>query len=213
MRKQLKVLAVLGGLVMAVTATTVLATHNHPLKAKGLKLDLAVAYNACGVSNDSQGTTPPLPACHPPVQTSSTNSAHVLTFGLKGAANVQVAVGKGDIKLKVKSADIHDSAVPSNGVIADGTQLGLHVDHAISTSDACTSGDPAGCTTIDLGALFNNTFKATCVAGKCTINSTVNTLLGSPTIMAGDSVNISVAGVGINDQDGDLAFTEGLFIP
>jgi hypothetical protein len=213
MRKQLKVLAVLGGLMMAVTATTVLATHNHPLKAKGLKLDLAVAYNACGVSNDSQGTTPPLPACHPPVQTSSTNSAHVLTFGIKGAANVQVAVGTGDIKLKVKSADIHDSAVAGNGVIADGSQLGLHVDHAISTSDACTSGDPAGCSTIDLGPLFNGQFKATCLAGKCTINSTINTLLGSPTIMAGDKVNISVGGVGINDQDGDLAFSEGLFIP
>ena len=214
MRKQLKVLAVLGGLGMAVTATTVLATHNHPLKAKGLKLDLAVAYNACGVSNDSQGTTPPLPACHPPVQTSSTNSTHVLTFGLKGAANVQVAVGTGDIKLKVKSADIHDSASANpTGVIADGQQLGLHVDHAISTSDACTSGDPAGCSTIDLGPLFNGQFKANCLAGKCTINSTVNTLLGASTIMAVDKVNISIAGVGINDQDGDLAFSEGLFIP
>ena len=195
---------------MAVVATTAaLATHNTPLKAKGLKVDLAVAYNACAVSNDSQGTTPPLPACHPAVRTTTTSGTHNVGFGIKGAANVQVQVATGDIKLKVKSAGVEDNGVP----IADGQMLGLHIDHAVSTSDGCTSGDPAGCTTIDLGPLFNGIFKASCLAGKCTINSTVNTLLGASTIQAGDRANITISGVGINDQDGDLAFQEGLFIP
>jgi hypothetical protein len=204
------ILAVIGSLVAVAVATTVLATYNHPVKAKGLKVDMATAYNACGASNDTQGTSPPLPACHPAVQTSSNNATHVLSYGIKGAANVQVGVTKGDIKLKVKSADIQDNGV----LIADGQQLGLHLDHAVSTAVlGCASADPNGCSTIDLGPLFNNMFKASCLAGKCTLNSTVNTVLGSPTITAGQAVNIQVAGLGINDQDADLAFAEGLFIP
>ncbi len=121
----------------------------------------------------------------------------------------------GDIKLKVKSADIHDSASANpTGVIADGQQLGLHIDHAVSTSNSCSSGDPADCTSIDLAFGFNNFFKATCLAGKCTLNSTVNTLIGgSGAISAGDAANTTFSGIGINDQDGDLAFAEGLFIP
>jgi hypothetical protein len=210
MRSRFKVLAIAGGLALAAYASSVLATHNHPLKAKGLKVDLATAYNACiGAGNDTQGTTPPLPACHPPTPSTNTNATHKVTFGPKGAANVQVKVATGDIKLGVKTADIQDNGV----TIADGQQLGLHVDTAISTSDACSSGDPAGCTSIDLGPLFNNMFKTTCLAGKCTLKSTVNTLLGTPTIMAGDAVNITISGIGINDQDNDVAFREGIFIP
>lgn len=197
------------GLAVMLATSAALATHNTPLKAKGLKLDLTVAYNACGVSNDSQGTTPPLPACHPPVRTTTTSGTHNVGFGPKGAANIQVAVATGDIKIKVKTADVQDNGV----TIADGQMLGLHIDHAISTSDGCTSGDPLGCTTIDLGALFNGQFKANCLAGKCTINSTVNTLLGASTIQAGDRASITISGIGINDQDGDLAFQEGLLIP
>ncbi len=206
-RREIRVALAVG--FMAAFATSVLATHNTPLKAKGLKVDLAVAYNACGASNDSQGTTPPLPACHPPVATTTTTATHKVTFGPKGAANLQVAVATGDIKLKVKSADVQDNGV----TIADGQQLGLHLDHAVSTSDACTSGDPVGCTTIDLGPLFNNMFKASCLAGKCTLSSTVNTILAATTITAGTRANITVSGIGINDQDGDLAFSEGLLIP
>jgi hypothetical protein len=194
---------------MLAVAPAARATHNAPLKAKGLKIDLTVAYNACGAANDTQGTNPPLPACHPPVLSTNTSGTHSVTFGPKGAGQIQVKVATGDIKLKVKTADVQDNGV----TIADGQMLGLHVDSAISTSDSCGSADPAGCTTIDLGPLFNNVFKASCLAGKCTVNSTVNTLLGAATIMAGDRVNITIAGVGVNDQDGDVAFREGLFIP
>jgi hypothetical protein len=210
MRVRSRILAVIGSLAAVAVATTVFATYNHPSKSKGLKITLATAYNTCGASNDTQGTSPPLPACHPAVQTSSNNATHVLTYGIKGVASVQVAVATGDIKLKVKSADIQDNGV----TIADGQQLGLHLDHAVSTAVlGCASADPLGCSTIDLGPLFNGMFKASCLAGKCTLNSTVNTILGSPTITAGQAVNIQVAGLGINDQDGDEAFAEGLFIP
>lgn len=190
-------------------ATSAPAQHNAPLKAKGLKIDLVSAYNACVAANDNQGSNPPLPACHPPTPSTNANGTHKVTFGPKGTANLQVQVTSGDIKLKVKTADILDNGV----TIADGQQLGLHIDSAISTSNACQSGDPAGCTTIDLGALFNNQFKATCLKGKCTLSSTVNTLLGTNTISAGNRANISIAGAGINDQDSDVAFREGLFIP
>jgi hypothetical protein len=200
------------GLSLVLTAAAagpVLATHNAPVKAKSIKVDLATAYNACtGTPNDTQGTTLPLPACHPPVPTTNTNPTHKLSFGPKGSANLAVSAGNGDLKLSVKSSDILDNGV----TIADGQQVGLHIDHTISTADSCSSGDTNGCTTIDVGPLFNNQFKATCTSGKCTLKTTVNTL--SPgQISAGDRVNITFAGVGINDQDGDLAFSEGLFIP
>lgn len=221
MRVRSKILAVVGSVAVAAVATMGVAAVNHPLKAKGLKLDMVTAYNACGASNDTQGSNPPLPACHPAVQTSSNSGTHTLSFGIKGAANVQVAVATGDIKLKVKTADIHDSASTNptcTGCINDGQQLGLHLDHAVSSAVlGCASADPNGCSTIDLGPLFNGQFKASCLAGKCTLSSTVNTLLGTPppngTITAGEAANIQIAGLGINDQDGDEAFAEGLFIP
>jgi hypothetical protein len=190
-------------------APAALAQHNAPLKAKALKVVMAVAYNACGASNDSQGTTPPLPACHPPTPSTNATSTHKVSFGPKGAGQLQVAVATGDIKLSVKLSDVQDNGV----TIADNQLLGLHVDSAISTSSGCASADPNGCTTIDLGPLFNNQFKATCLAGKCQLKSTVNTLLGSATITAGDRANITISGVGVNDQDGDVAFREGIFIP
>lgn len=107
---------------------------------------------------------------------------------------MQVAVATGDIKLKTKTADIQDNGV----TIADGQMLGLHLDHAVSTDVAGrASADPNRCSSIDLGSLFNNQFKGSCLAGKCTINSTVNRILGSPIITAGQAVNIRIAGFGI----------------
>jgi hypothetical protein len=207
-RSMAKLFLVTAGLSMLVAVTPALANHNAPLKAKKLKVDLATAYNTCAAPNDTTGGAPPLPACHPPTLTSSTSGTHVVTFGPKGAANVQAGVATGDINIGVKSADVQDNGV----LIADGQQLGLHIDHAVSTSDNCTSGDVNGCTTVDLGPLFNNTFKTTCTAGKCTLKTTVNTLTPGQ-IVAGDRVNITISGLGMNDQDGNLCFAEGLFIP
>jgi len=196
------------GLSMFMVAGPALAQHNAPAKAKALKVDLATSFNACGAPNDTTGTAPPLPACHPPTLTSSTTATHVVTFGAKGAANIQVGATGSDIKIGVKTADIDDNGV----LIADGQQLGLHIDHAISTSDACASLDTNGCTSIDLGGAFNNVFKTTCLKGKCTLKTTVNTLTPGQ-ITAGNRVNITISGLGMNDQDGDQCFGEGLFIP
>jgi hypothetical protein len=196
------------GLSLLLAAGPALAQHNAPAKAKALKMDLATAFNACTASNDTTGGSPPLPACTPPVLTSSTNGTHVVTFGLKGAANVQVGAVTGDIKIGVKSGDIDDNGV----LIADNEQLGLHIDHAVTTTDSCVPAVAAGCTSIDVGPLFNNTFKTTCLKGKCTLKTTVNTLTPGQ-IVAGDRVNITLSGIGMNDQDGDLCFSEGLFIP
>src|SRR5262245_52805554 len=104
MTRSSKHVAIAAGIALAVSATAVFATHNAPAKAKGLKITLVNAYNACPSppGNDSQGTTPPLPACHPPVPTTNTNTTHKVGFGIKGGASVQVAVGTGDLKLKVK---------------------------------------------------------------------------------------------------------------
>src|SRR5262245_60448396 len=111
MTRSSKHIAIAVGVALAVSATAVFATHNAPAKAKGLKIVLTTAYNVCGTSNDSQGTTPPLPACHPPVATTTTSGTHNVGFGIKGGASVQVAVGTGDLKLKVKTVDIQDNGV------------------------------------------------------------------------------------------------------
>lgn len=200
------------GVVVAVAvlalALPAMAGHVAPLKAKKIKVDLATKFNTCTVPNDQTNGVPPLPACHPPVLTTNTSGTHSVTFGPKGAASIQAAVATGDIKIGVKSADIQDNGV----TIADGQQLGLHIDSAVSTSDNCMSADPAGCTTIDLGALFNNTFKTTCLLGKCTLKTSVNTLTPGQ-IVSGDRANITISGLGMNDQDGNQCFGEGLFIP
>jgi len=203
-----KVLLGAAGVSMLMVAGQAMAAYNTPAKAKGLKLDLAVAYNTCLAPNDTSGSAPPLPACHPAVPTTNTNGTHKVSYGLKGAANLQVGVATGDIKIGVKSADIDDNGV----LIADGQQLGLHLDHAVATTTNCASADPGGCSTQDLGLLFSNVFKAGCLKGKCTLKTTVNTVTPGQ-ITAGAKVNITISGLGLSDQDGDLAFSEGLFIP
>ena len=82
------------------TGPTQAPRDNAPGKAKALKIDMVRAYNVCGASNDTQGNNPPLPACHPPVATTTTSGTHNLSFGIKGAANVQVGVKTGE-KVKV----------------------------------------------------------------------------------------------------------------
>src|SRR5262245_62417085 len=110
-RSMVKLFLVSAGLSMVVAVTPALAQHNAPSKAKKLKVDLATAFNACGVSNDTTGGSLPLPACHPPTLTSSTSGTHTVTFGPKGAANVSVSAASDDMKIGVKSADVQDNGV------------------------------------------------------------------------------------------------------
>src|SRR5262245_34495479 len=123
--------------VLAV-AGTASAVYNTPSKAKAIKTDLVVAYN-CTVPNATQffAGAGVISSCTPPFATTNTNPANVTTFGIKGAANVQVSVAKGDLKVGIKTADTLNNGVPANAV-----NLGAKANRVVSTSGNCAPGVP-----------------------------------------------------------------------
>jgi len=211
-------LAVAASLALAGVSAVAIAAYNTPSKAKTIKTDLVVAYHVCsGPPNATQffGTTG-LPACTPPSPVTADNGAHVVTFGPKGAMNVAVALGSADIKLAVKGSDIMENGMPSNG------NLKAAAASVITTVDSCAAGAPPqsmpppgggiDCTSQDLGLFFSAVITVPCVAGKCSLKSSINTIIPG-SITGGTLANTAISGIGMKDADGDLAFTSGLFIP
>jgi hypothetical protein len=213
-----KVVAVAAGLALAGASAMAIAAYNTPAKAKGIKTDLVVAYHVCpGPANATQffGNAP-LPACTPPNPVTNDNPTNEVTFGPKGSMNVAVALGSGDIKFAFKGADVQNNGSPFTGNLTAAAKS------VISTSNACAAGAPpqpkpapgAGidCTSEDLGALFSAVFEVPCTAGKCGLKSSVNTIAPN-SVSSGSLANTQISGIGMQDPDGDVAFTSGLFIP
>jgi hypothetical protein len=200
---------------LVLTAGAAMAAYNTPAKAKKLKVDLSVAYNVCGGSPNASLVfgMAPLPACTPPVPTTSNNPTNLTTFGPKGAASVQIGVATGDLKIGIKSIDVLNNGVPANSI-----NLTAVSQTVVSTSGNCAMGlgnptpDGTECTSQNIGPLFSAVFPVPCLAGKCALKTSVNTLLPG-TITIGGKANTNISGIGLADPDGDLAFTEGIFLP
>lgn len=200
---------------IALAGTTTTVPYPIPKKASGIKLNLVTAYNVCASPNATQFQAGiGLPACSPPVPTTTNNPLNDVEFGPKGLAQVGVSVSKGDIKIAIKASDIKN-----NGVAANGINLKATTASVIATSTNCHTGLPpqsppanAYCTSTDLGPLFSAVFSVPCTAGKCALASTVNTIIPG-TVMTGSQANTELSGIGLSDPDGDLTFHEGLFLP
>jgi hypothetical protein len=213
-----KMVAVAGGLALAGASALAIAAYNVPVKAKAIKTDMVVAYHVCSGSPNATAFfgNAPLPACMPPNPQTNDNPTNEVTFGPKGSMNIAVALGKGDIKIAVKGADIQNNGAPFDGSLTAAAAS------VISTSSSCAAGAPpqpkpapgAGidCTSIDLGTLFSAVFAVPCTAGKCGLKSSVNTIAPN-SVSTGSVANTQISGIGMQDPDGDLAFTSGLFIP
>jgi hypothetical protein len=203
--------------ILGVTASAgiAFAAYNTPAKAKKLKVDLTVAYD-CTAPNATAffAGAGILVACSPPVPVTNTNPANVTTFGIKGAANVQVGVATGDLKVGVKALDVLNNGMPAN------VSLGMSAARVLTTSGTCAPGLPpqpapvpgTECTSTDIASLFSGLFAVPCVAGKCQLKTSVNTLVPGA-ITAGGKIVTEIGGISIDDPDGDRAFTQGLLIP
>jgi len=211
-------LAVAAGLSLAGASAVAIATYNTPLKAKTIKTDLVVAYKTCAAPNATMFfSNTPLPACTPPSPVTATNATHVVTFGPKGSMNIAASLGSGDIKVAVKGSDIQDNGMPSN------SNLKAAATSVISTVNNCAPGAPpqsppppggaVDCTGQDLSFLFSAVIVVPCAAGKCSLKSSINTIIGPGAISTGTLANTQISGIGMKDGDGDIAFTSGLLIP
>ena len=173
------------------------ASHDHPAKAKQLKVTFVTAYNQC--------TTPPmthdfplgLPACTPTPATNG-NPANKLTFGPRGSLSATLGVISGDIKVSAKGADILN-----NGAAFSGSLL-LVLD--VRLSDHGCSGTP--CTTVD----FQLPIAISCTAGKCSAKTSVNAAFPG-IILLGGELNLELHDVTVRDPDNETAFRAGLFVP
>lgn len=207
--------AVFAGLLVGALAAPAFATFNVPAKASLLKINLAVAYNVCTSPNATQFQGPAgLPACTPPVATTTNNPTNVTTFGPKGTAQAVISVVPGDIKIGIKASGVLNNGVPANGI-----NLKAATTSVIATSNNCHTGTPpqspppnADCTSQNIGPLFSAIFNVPCTNGTCALKSTVNTIIPGA-ITSGTSANTQISGIGLADPDGDMAFQEGLFIP
>jgi len=205
----------LGGIAVVALAASASATFNVPAKASSLKVNLVVAYNVCTSPNATQFQgAAGLPACTPPVASTTNNPTNVTTFGPKGIAQAVVSVAKGDIKIAIKASGVLNNGVPANAINLKATTTSV-----VATSNNCHTGTPpqspppnADCTSEDLGPLFSAVFNVPCTNGTCALKSTVNTIIPG-TITSGNSANTEISGIGLADPDGDEAFHEGLFIP
>ena len=202
---------------MIVSAGTAPAVYNTPAKAKKIKDDMVVAYAVCVAPNATQFYSGAgiITACTPPVPLTNANGTNITTFGLKGAANIQAGVATGDLKVGIKALDILNNGVPANSI-----NLGSSVSRVVVTGGNCAPGVPpqpapvpgTDCTSTDLSSLFGGIFSIPCVAGKCQLKTTVNTIIPGA-ITAGSKTLIEIAGISLTDPDGDRAFTVGLFLP
>lgn len=198
------------------SAGSALAAYNTPSKSKMIKTDLVVSYAPCALPNASQffAGAGIIPACNPPVPTTNADPTNVTTFGPKGAANVQIQVGKGDIKVGIKASDVLNNGLPAT------LPLGTVADTVVATSGSCAPGLPpqplpvAGteCTSTDISSLFTAILSVPCTAGKCALKTTINTIVAGA-ITLGNKANTQIGGVGLSDPDGDPAFVQGLFLP
>lgn len=191
--------ALLGFVAIAAPAR---AIPTQPAKAKQIKADLVSAYNTCASPNTTHKPPIALPACSPPVPSTSNNPTNQLTFGSKGAFVQQLILTKGDIKLLSKGTDILNNGVPFSGTITGLATVRV-------TDNGC--GGPSfttACTIFD----FPFPVPVNCTAGKCSGKTTANTVVPGA-VNAGDSSNIEIGQLSVNDPDGDEAFRQGIFVP
>ena len=206
-RGALTVLAVV--LWIGLTAGAGLAQRaGEPKKASKLELSLVRNYNDCTTPNDTSAGTISLPACHPLVPADTQCSFDPA----KGQGTLTASVSKGpDLKVQAKVAGIAG---------CDGQTLCLSASIKLTTN-ACTSGDAAGCTTqaLDFTAILAGLPKFCCTVtgGKCKINTTANAAVAAGTIVAGQQLNVNIGNCGLQRTTGTGApaktFACGLLIP
>lgn len=193
--KRILAMAVVIGLT-----SPVWATHNHPLKAKLIKVSFVTAFAQCTAPTTTHKPTLSLPACAPALSTDA-NPAHSIRFGPTGSASAKLKVGAGDVKIKVKGTGIENHGLPFTGTLSLSALFRMS-EHGCGASLT----DP--CTVLD----FPFPVDVDCTFGTCSANTSVN-LVVPGAFAAGAELNLEVDQLLIHDGDGDAAFRQGLFVP
>lgn len=206
-KRMIGVAAVALGVAM-VSGPVVAQNANNPKKADKLASATVRAYEPCIAPNDT--TEAGLPTCAPAVASDTVCDG----FTANGS-------GKNKVSLKGKgaAADIHIN-VAMKGLQSgcEGETLCPAVTLRVTTQD-CVSGNPAGCTQVDL-VDFQVGFPATggcCVVtnGKCKIKTTVASNL--PVTIGGQTETTQMDGTSLRRVTGPGApvttFRAGFFAP
>jgi hypothetical protein len=207
-RRMIGVAAVALGVAM-VSGPVVAQNANNPKKADKGAFTIVRAYEPCIVPNDT--TALGLPTCAPAVASDTVCDG----FTANGSGKSKVSVkGQG------ATADVHIN-VAMKGLQAgcEGETLCPAATLHVTTQD-CVSGDPAGCTLIDLVdfQLGSPATGGCCVVtnGKCKIKTTLATNIMNVTL-GGQTETTQVDRTSLTRVTGPgapaTAFRSGLFVP
>jgi hypothetical protein len=219
------------GLVATTAAVGLAAAVAHaqlpvPQKANKAQATLVQAFEPCSAPNDSvdaPGLPIALPACSP-----AAPQDPGCTFGPKGQGQIQTVVtgsaksGKQDLKIQAKLQNLAAGCI--------GETLCFQTSVTAST-DNCTSGNPNGCTILDV---LTNPFPlgiapgfptACCTVdakGKCQIKTTLNTIIGAQFFTGQSNVSLGLNQLGVvrtssvnspAPPGNGYSFTAGLLVP
>jgi hypothetical protein len=189
-------------------ATSALASHDHPRKAKLVDVWLVQAFTDCLTPSLTHDSPLNLPACP------SSNVSATKSFGPSGWGHATYKVlpgpaGNGtasatDLKVKARLSDVLDGGVP---VVSGSLDLSVFVritDHGCAGLP-CTS--LAGYLTVSVpcgsaGGLH---------AGECRVTTTINTALTGQIVGYGEA-NVEFGQVQVLDGS-DVVFVQGTYWP
>ena len=202
-------------LLLSFTAVTpAFAAHNHPVKAKKMKVPLVRAYEDCNpphVSNDQHNVPLTFPACSPSLPLNTADFA----FGTGGSGSITISlVGGPDIKVIVKLKKVLQNGSPFSGTLYLTATLRI-TDHNCQNipGDDCTMTDTTGGVFIPVSCNNN---------GTCSAVEEINAFFGpggsfpifsQDVVVPGTEANIEVRDLQISDiTGGNAIFVPGLYV-
>ena len=175
---------VLAALALLAVHERAMATHgdNAPKRAGKMVMALVQGQATCLAPNDSAGAVTAYPACHPAVPADS-----LCGFTSSGIGKMSLLAGRSDVRVKVRVVGL---APTCNG------QTLCAIATLRLTTDDCTSGDAAGCTSLDT---FDAPLAGCCTvtAGMCRIATSLNDAVAG-SVTGGNAATYEIRGCGLS---------------
>ncbi|HZR84125.1 MAG TPA: hypothetical protein VFD92_23715 [Candidatus Binatia bacterium] len=190
-----------------------LALRPEPVRALKFQAYLVTAIQPCTASNDTT-TTPPLvvSACHPATPIDSVCQFDPLSETANGVFQAKVARkgARQDIKMHVHLVGLNAGC--------EGLQLCVHLQNLRITTTGCASGDPDGCTMVDVPS-FAPGLPACCLVGdgKCRLDTGID-VAAMQNFVDDGKMTIELGGAALHRINGPsvpsgASFVTGLLAP
>ena len=195
MTARLRMIRVLLMGAMVATTAAALAGPNEPFKARIGRSDLVTAYSPCTAPNTTlQMSALPLPACGPALPNDS-----VCQFGSHGVGTFKASASSGpDLTLSASLSGLGSGCI--GRILCPVASIRL-------TTNDCSSGDPNGCTAIDVSNIQLGTpdpLVGCCIVspdGRCSLKARLSQVL--PGVLAsGQTYGLEVVSAGVNRVTG-----------